>query len=482
MLVVWQVCSLLTPVIGHLAIGMLFLMVTIALSLRVGSGPLLLSGFGGALIWDYFFIPPLHTFLISSGEDRLLFGLDVGAALVAGQLIARVREQERIEREQKDRVEALLKLNCVMSSPLTEEERLGSGLKFIEEQLGRRAQLWLCGEDGELIPLSAHGVPANPSETLRATDALRQRQKCIWRVASPSSAEVCYRPLCETTHAFGVLALTRPLEVESTPQQDQLADDFAQQLFAFCAREKLRVTREREEVLVRSEKLARSLLECASHELNIPLTVLRANTELLATATSGVSADVVVEMRSACRRLQQSVANLLDQARLDSGVVKPRLDWHDLQDIVRQALADVQEALASRPLTVKLAAGLPPIRVDSTLMVHVLVNLLQNAIRHTPDGTAVTISGGVDDHARRIYLCVADQGPGLPDKLQNQLFRKFQRGPGAGPGGLGLGLSIVRGFVAAQGGEVAAENQPAGGAVFRISFPLTLSPETPLDE
>jgi two-component system sensor histidine kinase KdpD len=340
----------------------------------------------------------------------------------------------------------------------------------------------LSGDDGELTPLPAGGIATESSETLLARDALHQRQKRVWALASPIPAEVCYRPLWETTHTFGVLALTRPLEVEFTRQREALADDFADLLLTFCARESLRVAREREQVLAQSEKLARSLLECASHELNTPLTVIHANTLLLTGAASGVSAEVVAEMRGACQRLRQSVANLLDQARLESGVVKPRFDWYDIQDVVRLAVAGVQEAPGAHPHTIDLPANLPPFWIDSTLMLHVLTNLLQNAARYTPDGTAITISGRVDEESRRVYLSVADQGPGIPAELQGQLFQKFRRGRPTGPGGLGLGLSIVRGFVSAQGGEVAVENCPTGGAVFRISFPLNVPPGEPMDE
>lgn len=483
LLAISSVGLLLKPTVGHLAIGMLFLMGTIALSLRVGAGPLLVAGIGGSVIWDYLFIPPLHNFTIGGADDRLLFCLDVGAALITGQLIARIREQERHERAQKDRAEALLMLNSALATPPTESGGLMAGLQFIQEKLGLRAQLWLCAEGEKLRPLlSLDGLPPDPVEKLFAQDALQLRRKSLRVVSTPALAEVCYRPLCETSHAFGVLALTRPLELKLTPQQDQLADDFAHQLLSFCARESLRIAREREQGLMQSEKLARSLLECASHELNTPLTVIDANTQLLAGATSGVSAEVVAEMRGACRRLRQSVENLLDQARLESGVVKPRFDWYDIQDVVRLAVAGVQESLGAHPLTIDLPADLPPFWIDSTLMLHVLTNLLQNTIRHTPDGAAITINGGVDEKAGRVYLCVADQGPGIPAELQGQLFKKFQRGRRAGPGGLGLGLSIVRGFVSAQGGEVAVENHPAGGAIFRISFPLNVPPEEPIDE
>jgi two-component system sensor histidine kinase KdpD len=111
-------------------------------------------------------------------------------------------------------------------------------------------------------------------------------------------------------------------------------------------------------------------------------------------------------------------------------------------------------------------------------MEHVLANLLLNATLHTPPGTPLLISAGVEP-AGRLFIAVADEGPGLPPELRQTLFQKFQRGNAARAGGLGLGLSIVRGFMEAQGGEVVADDNPGGGARFTLFLPVALHETVP---
>jgi two-component system sensor histidine kinase KdpD len=116
---------------------------------------------------------------------------------------------------------------------------------------------------------------------------------------------------------------------------------------------------------------------------------------------------------------------------------------------------------------------MPPIRADFGLTEQILANLLLNASLHTPEGTAIFLAAGIESGGKRAYFTVADRGPGFPLAMSERLFKKFERGDAAKAGGLGLGLSIVRGFVAAQGGEVVLGPNPGGGAVFTVYLPHT---------
>jgi len=114
-------------------------------------------------------------------------------------------------------------------------------------------------------------------------------------------------------------------------------------------------------------------------------------------------------------------------------------------------------------------------------MEQVLANLLLNAAVHTPDGTAIYVTAGVDGARQRMSFTIADRGPGVPDELRARLFEKFTRGGSAKAGGLGLGLSIVRGFVLAQGGDIAIGANPGGGAVFTVYLPYEPAAAIPVE-
>jgi two-component system sensor histidine kinase KdpD len=180
---------------------------------------------------------------------------------------------------------------------------------------------------------------------------------------------------------------------------------------------------------------------------------------------------MVTEIQEAARRLNRMVSNLLDMTRLESGHVKPRLDWCDVADLIHVALKDTEKDLAQHKVRVEIAPGLPLVRTDFVLMQQALANLLLNAAFHTPPGTSVQISATQEGNA--LVLIVADTGPGLPPDAITRIFDKFYRAPSAPAGGTGLGLSIVKGFVEAQSGQISAENRPGGGALFTIRLPLT---------
>jgi len=114
-------------------------------------------------------------------------------------------------------------------------------------------------------------------------------------------------------------------------------------------------------------------------------------------------------------------------------------------------------------------------------MEQVIANLLLNSALHTPPGTEIFLAAGVDRAKSRIYFTVADRGPGLPPAMRERLFQKFQRGDAAKAGGLGLGLSIIRGFVTAQGGDVVAGENPGGGAVLTVYLPYTAHGNVPAE-
>jgi two-component system sensor histidine kinase KdpD len=175
------------------------------------------------------------------------------------------------------------------------------------------------------------------------------------------------------------------------------------------------------------------------------------------------------------------VNNLLDQTRLESGALRPKLDWCDANDLVNAAVDSVRDSLAAHPFEAAVPNDMPLFRADFALMEQVVANLLLNAAHHTPDKTPIFLAAGVDGARQRVFFTVADRGPGLPPQMHDALFKKFQRGDAARAGGLGLGLSIIRGFVTAQGGDVVAGENPGGGAVFTVYLPHKPHGEVPLE-
>jgi two-component system sensor histidine kinase KdpD len=240
---------------------------------------------------------------------------------------------------------------------------------------------------------------------------------------------------------------------------------------------------QRAKMLAESERLSKVLLDSVSHELRTPIAVITSAANTLKEARDPLLTKVpwamVDEIQEAARRLNRLVSNLLDLTRLESGHVKPNLDWCDVGDLICVTLKEIERDLAGRGVTREIAESMPLVRMDFTLMQQVLTNLLLNAVVHTPPKTSVQVranaQGGV------LTISVLDDGPGLPRHALPFIFDKFYRAPSARTQGTGLGLAIVKGLVEAQGGHVEAANRPEGGAAFRIRLPISEPPPAPVE-
>ena len=288
-------------------------------------------------------------------------------------------------------------------------------------------------------------------------------------------AEALYLPLTTPNGVIGVMGVRLRESAPPSIQQRNLLDAFTRQIALALDRQRLQEASERARVVSESERLGKTLLSSISQEMRTPIAAITGAVTSLAevkpTGQPEFQQAMVTEIQEAARRLNRMVSNLLDMTRLESGYVKPRLDWCDVADLIHIALKDTEKDLAEHKVGVEIAPGLPLVRMDFVLTQQALANLLLNAAFHTPPGTSVHISASQEDNA--LVLIVADTGPGLPLDAITRIFDKFYRAPSAPAGGAGLGLSIVKGFVEAQGGQISAENRPGGGAVFTIRLPLT---------
>ncbi len=472
----------IVPHSGYLSVGLFFLLAVIVLSLRVGPGPVLVAGVVSALTWDFLFIPPLFTFYIGHFEDGLMFFTYFVVSIISGQLTARVRAQARNERMREDRATALFHLTEALSAARTLDDAVFAALRQADKYFGATTALLLDdGNGSELMPHFAGSFIVTEKERAVADWAWRNRKRAGRFTDTLPSAEGFHLPLVREDVAIGVLILRMPPEATLSLSRRDLADSFAAQLAQLVEREQLRAAGEREKLLAESDKLHRTLLDGVSHELKTPLAVLTSAVENLASADETTRSDLAVEIRTATRRLNRLVNNLLDQTRLESGALRPRLDWCDGHDLVNAAMDGVRESLEGHPFETDIPADLPLFRADAALMEQVIANLLLNSALHTPPGTEIFLAAGVDRAKSRIYFTVADRGPGLPAAMRERLFQKFQRGDAAKAGGLGLGLSIIRGFVTAQGGDVVAGENPGGGAVLTVYLPYTAHGTVPAE-
>jgi two-component system, OmpR family, sensor histidine kinase KdpD len=402
-------------------------------------------------------------------------------ALVLGQLTARIRAQQTAERQREQRATSLY----LLTRELAESPDLAQLLAVVIPQVGKTfgADVALSLPDETEFPLItpyfASTWSLSEKEQAIVAWAFQHRQPAGRGTDNLPASEGLHLPLVAGVRATGVLSLRFHGAAPLSPAQRDLLDAFVRQIALVFDRERLRDAETRAKFLAESERMGTMLLNSVSHELRTPLAAISSVASGLRAAgeLNSVQQSLTVELDEATRRLNRLVRNLLDLSRLEAGHLRMNTDWHDLRDLLRSAMRNLDRSLSGYEVKTDIPNDFPPVKLDAVLTEQILVNLLGNAAVHTSPGTKVEVTARV--HEGQLVLRVADNGPGLPPGDPKRLFDRFQRGPDAVAGGTGIGLSLVKGFAEAQGGSVSVENRPGGGALFTVKLPLTKLPPVP---
>jgi two-component system sensor histidine kinase KdpD len=231
-------------------------------------------------------------------------------------------------------------------------------------------------------------------------------------------------------------------------------------------------------------KLYNTLLNSLSHELRTPISIIVGATDNLLSWNNRLSEEskreLVGEISEASFRLNRQVENLLNMSRLESGVIKPKKDWCDVNELVYEVVNRLKENYSSRIINISINDNFPLVKLDYVLMEQVLYNLLQNAMQYCPKYCLIAVKANCINN--KLVLIVEDNGEGFPGDEMDNVFEKFYRLKNSKTGGIGLGLSIVEGFVEAHNGNIMLENLEEGGAKFTIEIPTEISYVTQLEQ
>ncbi|WP_218242279.1 sensor histidine kinase [Comamonas fluminis] len=480
------VAELLLNVFDPANVVMLFLLVVVLSALRWGQGPGAWAALVSVLLFDYFFVPPIDSFSVNDTQYIFTFCLMLGVALVCGQLMARLRHEARVAAERERRAGALARLARDLSGALKQEQvvqiALGTVSGVFDAQTGlllpdAAEQLHVAqGSEGNIDISIGRWSMEHGQSAGQGTDTL---------AASPA----LYVPLMAPVRARGVLVLhLRAPERLRVPEERRLLDACASQIALALERVHFVEVAQQTQIAMEGERMRNTLLSAVSHDLRTPLTgILGAAQTALPHAAPGPVNDMLVQIRNQAQSMQQLVDNLLAMARLQQGGVHLKREWLPVEELVGSALRQMHERLAGHTVRTALPVDLPLLQVDGVLMERVLVNLLDNAVKYTPQGTAIEIAARME--GQDCLLVLQDAGPGLPQHLSAQaLFEPFTRGVSeSSVAGMGLGLTLAQRIVQAHGGSLqaqplAAETAGEGGTgtVFTIRLPV---PEQPrLDE
>lgn len=459
---------------------MLYLLAVMVTAVWFGRGPALLAAALAVATYDFLFVEPLLSFAASDGRYLLTFAMMLAVGVVMSELASRLRERGRDAVAREERTAALYGLTRELATTESAAEIGAIVARHAVESLAVQAFVLVPGPDAALTALGAAPEGAVPGESelgvARWTDE-HQEAAGAGTDTLPGAKVLCV-PLRAGASRVGVLALAPRDEGSLGAEQRAFLDVFGRQ--AAISLERARLSREAKqaELRARTEEMHASLLSSVSHDLRTPLAVITGaatslrGAPLLDEPTRAELVDAIVDE---AERMERLVTNILDMTRLESGALSLAREWAPIDDMISSALTRLEARLTHRQVSVSIAPDVPLLLVDPVLFEQVLVNLLENAAKYTPDGSPLELR--VSSGPRDVTLELRDHGPGIPAGAERQIFEKFSRGDHRGVTGAGLGLAICKGIVEAHGGAIRAHNPSDGGAAFVVTVPRAADDE-----
>jgi two-component system sensor histidine kinase KdpD len=441
--------------VGFASTVLCFLLVVVlasAIGGAIAGGVAALAGF---LLLNYYFTAPLHTLSISHRDDIVAVATFLVVAAVTSLLVDAAGR--RAAEAQRARMEAR-GLAAVAGSLIGEGDPLPELVTQLQRTFGLDGVAVLRRHDGRWTTEVSAGQPPP---------------------ARPEDA-----PLALPISDDAVLVLVGE---QFAAADRELLDAFAAQLTVALDSQRLQAEAAQADVLARANELRTALLAAVSHDLRTPLASIKASASGLLAGDVALSPEatrsLLETIDAEADRLNTLVGNLLDMSRLQSGALAIAYQHVGLEEVVARALAGLGPPREN--VEVNVAETLPMVHADPALLERAVANLVENALRYTPEGGRVRIDAGfvrAPESARsgQVDLRVIDQGPGIPREERERVFRPFQR-LGDNPAGLGvgLGLAVAKGFVEAMEGEIVIEDTPGHGTTMIITLPAVAVTEVP---
>ena len=435
------VALLLDPYLGIGGESAIFFIGVVVVALLGGVAPAILSALLSGLLLNYFLIEPRYTFTIAEPDSAVTIVVLLLVAIAVAVLVdgAAIRAREAKQASQEAELLALFAGSVLRGADLD------TLLERVRETYAQRAVSLL--REGTGIVGCVGKDPCVDVDT--ADTAIEVGDDEFWLLM-----------------AGGKLAA----------RDRRVLGAVAKQAAGLVKQRELTEEAGKAEAIAQADELRRSLLSAVSHDLRTPLAAAKAAVSSLRSTDVDFSAEDTAELLATIEEsidaLTALVGNLLDSSRLAAGVLRPELRRVYLEEAVQRALLGISKGITGFRRQgidrVKVDVDDAVVLADSGLLERVLANLIDNALRYAPDGPVRVTAGRVGD---RVLIAVVDEGPGIPRGAEEQMFAPFQRlGDHDTSIGVGLGLSVARGFVEAMGGTISATDTPGGGLTVEIDL------------
>jgi two-component system sensor histidine kinase KdpD len=473
----------------------IYLVAVVLTAIVAGTAGAVVAAVASIATYDFLFTNPRHTLIVADPGELLSLVVLLFVGVTVGQLAALQRNRAEVALAREREARALFQVTRALATRGSTDEVLPVIATALVVDAGMDRVWFALGPDDpreRVVASSGEGAVSPRPAVYAILHRSPGSEPAKWtlvreptaRRASGVADERTYRVRIEA--GGGLLGSIWATRARDDGEPDRTATRLlavaADQIGQALAQDRLALEARLAEIATQSDALKSALLESVSHDLRTPLASIRASAGTL------MDPDVVVtwdEVRSSAAsidreadRLNTLVANLLDLGRIEGGALRAARDALDLEDLVLRAVGLVEPRLAGRQIAVEIR-GAPVILGDPVLLEESLLNILDNAIRHTPSDTRMRISWHERPENDLVRLTIEDSGPGVPDAALDRLFEKFYRLPSAAAGsrgGTGIGLAVVRGLIEAMAGRVTARASDLGGLAIEVDLPLARIP------
>jgi two-component system, OmpR family, sensor histidine kinase KdpD len=464
---------------------MLYLAAVMWIAMHWGRNPAIWASILCTILFDLIFVPPYYTFIVEDAQYMLTFLGLLAAGIVISTLVARVREQEKRARRRERQTAVLYDLSQRLTAATADIQQIADvAVNQVAELTASPAAIFLP-HNGSLRAWATMTALPTTDESETVTWVYENGQPAGRFTGYDSGRQQGhYLPLTAAQGVMGVLGIYPPDQETWTDEERRLLLSFTGPIGLALARAQLAEETKQMQLMRETEKLHTTLLNSISHDLRTPLAsitgVLSSLREDALLLPEAAREELLNTAWEETERLNRLVGNLLDMTRLEAGTMQVARQPADLEDLLGVALKQVASRIKDRPIhTMSLPATLPLVRIDFVLMVQVLVNVLDNAVKYSPVGTAIWID--LHEEPREIVIRISDEGIGVPTEEMDKLFEKFYRVKRRhNLVGTGLGLSICKGIVDLHHGRIWAETRPGGGLAVSIALPKDVT--TPVEE
>lgn len=471
----WAVRNLISPT--NLVMPYLLGVVTIAIVW--GRGPAVFASVLGVLAFDVFLVPPYLTFGVEDTEYIITFLALFIVGVIISNLASQIKDQMLAARDREERVTLLYRLSHDLAIAYSLDDVLEAIADNLRSTLGRDFRIFLKspGSSGQ-ADLLFDVYPPESEQAQAAGDAVFY----TFRTSSPSgfgtemhadSREIHF-PLVTNSGTLGVISITGINAGQSELEDHvQIYEAFANLSALAIERVYLNEQASQTQLLKAKDELQTTLLNSVSHDFRTPLVTITGTLSSLDTEIhlldGHTQRNLVRYALKEAEKLNRLVGNLLDMSRLESGALQLQLEPIDMQDLIGATLESMKVRIDCE-IRIDVPDHLPLVLADFVLVQQALANLLDNALKYSPEGAPIDIDVRMEDGW--VCISVADRGRGIDDGEIPHIFNKFYRIKGSDrPGGTGLGLAIVKGIADAHSARLEVSRRDGGGMLFRIGFP-----------